>query len=79
MVLDLDLDAFSLSREMAIALAVIHWQAEVDGMDIEFVLGSAVATASDRRKPYTTAPRTPTFPAPREVYRLDFTKRAIHL
>lgn len=48
-------------------------------MDIELVLGSAVATASDRRRPYTTAPSTAIIPAPREVYTLDFAKRAIQL
>jgi hypothetical protein len=31
--------AMTLAKEMAIGLAVIHWHADVDGMDIEFVLG----------------------------------------
>lgn len=53
MVLDLDLDVFSLSREMPIPLSVAHWQAQVDGMDNGFVLGGAVAAALDRRRPYT--------------------------
>lgn len=77
-VLDLELDAFSLSREMAITLSVVHWQAQVDGLNIEFVLGNAMATESDRRKPYTTAPSTATVAAWRSKS-LDFTKRAIHL
>ena len=79
MVLDLNLDAFSRSREMPIALSIKHWQAQVDGMDTEFVLGSVVAAVSDRRRLYATAPRAATVPAPREVYPLDFTKRATHL
>lgn len=50
MVEDIRLDKFALGTEMAIALAVIHWQARIDGMDIEFVLGSAAATRYERRR-----------------------------
>lgn len=32
-------DGSVLAKEMAMGLAILHWQAEVDGMDIEFVLG----------------------------------------
>lgn len=79
MVLGLDLDAMALGREMAIALAVTHWKAQVDGMDSEYVLGSAMTTTSDRRRPYTTAPGATTIPAPRKVRLMEFTKRAIHM
>ena len=33
--------AMELAKEMATGLAIIHWHALVDGMDIEFVLGGA--------------------------------------
>ncbi|KAL9100875.1 MAG: hypothetical protein Q9163_003802 [Psora crenata] len=39
---DLELDISDLAVEMAIGLAIMHWQALVDGMDAEFVLGSSV-------------------------------------
>ncbi|KAL8951276.1 MAG: hypothetical protein Q9222_002731 [Ikaeria aurantiellina] len=41
MVEDFGEDKERLAKQMAVALAVIHWQAQVDAMDAEFVLGSA--------------------------------------
>ncbi|KAJ5554885.1 hypothetical protein N7461_003355 [Penicillium sp. DV-2018c] len=38
---ELQLEAVQLSEEMAIGLAIIHWKACLDGMDMEFVLGRA--------------------------------------
>ncbi|EUC44524.1 hypothetical protein COCMIDRAFT_97946 [Bipolaris oryzae ATCC 44560] len=38
---DIELDIALFSREIAIGLAVIHWRAGLDGMDVEFVLGSS--------------------------------------
>ncbi|KAK3939265.1 hypothetical protein QBC46DRAFT_438214, partial [Diplogelasinospora grovesii] len=38
---DLDLATAEMCRSMAHALAVLHWHAKIDGMDIEFVLGSS--------------------------------------
>lgn len=38
---ELQLEAIQFSEEMAIGLAIIHWKACLDGMDMEFVLGSA--------------------------------------
>ena len=38
---DLDMDISGLAEEMAIGLAVLHWQAQVNAMDTEFVLGSS--------------------------------------
>ena len=46
MIEDLDLEANHFAKEMALGLAVIHWQAQIDGMDMEFVLGSS--TMSER-------------------------------
>ncbi|KAI4151843.1 MAG: hypothetical protein L6R39_001941 [Caloplaca ligustica] len=37
---DLRLEPSDLAAGMAIGLAILHWQAQVDGMDVEFVLGS---------------------------------------
>ena len=36
---DLEIEVLQLAKEMAIGLAIMHWQAHVDGMDVEFVLG----------------------------------------
>ncbi|KAI4232299.1 MAG: hypothetical protein LQ349_005109 [Xanthoria aureola] len=41
MMRDLKMDVGQLADEMAIALAVMHWEAGVDAMDVEFVLGSS--------------------------------------
>lgn len=38
---DQGFDVKVLARQMAIGLAIMHWQAQVNGMDTEFVLGSA--------------------------------------
>lgn len=38
---NLDLDILNLAAEMAIGLAILHWEAQIDGMDTEFVLGSS--------------------------------------
>ncbi|KAK3945363.1 hypothetical protein QBC46DRAFT_433743, partial [Diplogelasinospora grovesii] len=38
---DLDLATAEMCRSMAHALALLHWHAKIDGMDIEFVLGSS--------------------------------------
>ncbi|RAK72302.1 uncharacterized protein BO72DRAFT_279560 [Aspergillus fijiensis CBS 313.89] len=40
----LRLDASALAATMADALALLHWQAKVDGMGVQFVLGSARPT-----------------------------------
>lgn len=37
---EIGLDIAQFSREMAIGLAIIHWRVGLDGMDMEFVLGS---------------------------------------
>ncbi|KAI4217317.1 MAG: hypothetical protein LQ351_000626 [Letrouitia transgressa] len=39
--LDLDVKITDLASEIAIGLAIMHWQAQVDAMDTEFVLGSS--------------------------------------
>ncbi|KAJ5455296.1 Protein of unknown function DUF3669zinc finger protein [Penicillium sp. IBT 31633x] len=39
---ELQLEAIQFAEEMAIGLAIIHWKACLDGMDMEFVLGRAM-------------------------------------
>lgn len=79
MIEDLKLDKIVLATEMAIALAVIHWEAQVDAMDAEFVLGSAAEIPPERRgRPYTTDKRSDVHPPPSEVHTLHFNKRSIH-
>ncbi|MCJ1391754.1 hypothetical protein MMC18_004619 [Xylographa bjoerkii] len=82
MIEDLGLDKFALATEMAIALAVIHWQAQVDAMDVEFVLGSASQTGPDRRRAYTISPGSDSFSVPYEVrnlHKVNFETRSIHM
>ncbi|KAN0072598.1 hypothetical protein V8E54_009527 [Elaphomyces granulatus] len=38
---ELDLDAEGYALDMADALAVLHWHTKIDGMDVEFALGSS--------------------------------------
>lgn len=76
---DLGLDKLALGKEMAIALAVVYWQAPIDAMDVEFVLGSAAATLSERRRAYDTDPGFGVFPPPCDVDWPDFNKRSISI
>lgn len=80
MIEDLKMDKFALATKMAIALAVIHWQAKIDGMDIEFVLGSAATTSFDsRRKFFTGSTLSEDLPPPTEVlWPVYFTERKTH-
>ncbi|OJD14492.1 hypothetical protein AJ78_05176 [Emergomyces pasteurianus Ep9510] len=41
---NIDLDVVRVAKEMAVSLAIMHWEAMCDGMDTEWVLGS-VATS----------------------------------
>ncbi|KAL9603241.1 MAG: hypothetical protein Q9219_001261 [cf. Caloplaca sp. 3 TL-2023] len=75
MIEDLGVEVEALADEMAIALAIIHFEAQVDGMDTEFVLGSASVTLASRQKGYETSPDE----KPHEVEDLDFIRRPIHL
>lgn len=79
MIEDLEMDKTDLAAEMAIALAVIHWEAKVDAMDVEFVLGSAAATPSEQRRPYTADMRSDVLPPPSEIHPLCFNQRKTHL
>ena len=43
----LEVEVSELVNEMAIGLAILHWQAQVNGMDVEFVLGSCTRSDFD--------------------------------
>ncbi|KAL8779131.1 MAG: hypothetical protein Q9213_007092 [Squamulea squamosa] len=73
MVEDLRLDKELLADEMAIALAVIHWQAQVDAMDTEFVLGSSGAESCQGKRAYVAGG------GPHEVHDVDLKTRNIHM
>lgn len=71
---DLDLDISTFASEMAIGLAVMHWQAQVDGMDAEFVLGSCATEHRDRTSAYDNE-----CTLPRPVRRVAVQCRPVHL
>ncbi|KAK3169086.1 hypothetical protein OEA41_005534 [Lepraria neglecta] len=70
----LEVEASELANEMAIGLAILHWQAQVDGMDVEFVLGSSATWDNERPKGYDdmSAP-------PHTVEAINFNRRITHL
>ena len=73
---DLDLEPSTLASQMAIALAIIHWQAKVDAMDSEFVLGSSVTTLPEKQRAYAAEEDSTVLSAPHEIRRLDSNERS---
>jgi len=71
---DIELEVSVLADEMAIGLAILHWQAQVDGMDVEFVLGSSATWDSERPEGYDD-----TSASPHTVETINFKRRALHL
>ncbi|KAK5274056.1 hypothetical protein LTR99_000688 [Exophiala xenobiotica] len=69
----LGLNISAYAEEMAMGLAVLHWQAQIDSQDTEFVLGTSTTTASCNYYPNhkSTAPPTSTSD--------DFTQRETQL
>ncbi|CAL8580588.1 hypothetical protein XPA_006310 [Xanthoria parietina] len=63
-----------LADEMAIGLAVLHWKAGVDAMDMEFVLGSAGIT-TEKGLPRRPDPDE----EPYNITEPDSAQRAIHM
>ncbi|KAL8794409.1 MAG: hypothetical protein Q9195_002996 [Heterodermia aff. obscurata] len=47
---DNGLDTAAMAKETAVGLAIMHWQAKIDAMDVEFVLGSS-ATWDHHQQP----------------------------
>lgn len=74
MIEDLELEVSELAKEMAIGLATMHWQAQVDGMDVEFVLGTSAKWDSEQSRAHfdELAP-------PHRVEAINFKRRATHL
>jgi hypothetical protein len=71
---ELQLEAIQFSEEMAIGLAIIHWKAFLDGMDMEFVLGSA-ATNGELPTVIENFKKVEPFDIPAG----DFERRQVHL
>ena len=71
---ELNLDILQLATEMAIGLATLHWQACVDGMDTEFVIGSSATWDTQRPRAYDDV-KSP----PHNVEVINFKRRALHL
>ena len=76
MIKNLGLDRTILADEMAIALATIHWQAQIDAMDAEFVLGSARPTPLVKRR---RTQHLPNNESPHDYNHISFTYRPIHI
>ena len=76
MIENLDLDKTILADEIAIALATIHWQAQIDAMDAEFVLGSARPTPLVERRRIQHLPNNEN---PHDCNDVSFTYRPIHI
>ncbi|KAK0507392.1 hypothetical protein JMJ35_010430 [Cladonia borealis] len=71
---ELNLDISQLAAEMAIGLATLHWEASVDGMDTEFVIGSSATWDLERPRGYDDV-KSP----PHKVKTINFKRRALHL
>ena len=71
---ELNLDILQLAIELAIGLATLHWQACVDGMDTEFVIGSSATWDTERPRAYDDK-KSP----PHHVQVINFKRRALHL
>jgi hypothetical protein len=72
--LEIKVDVDHYACEMAIGLAVVHWRAQIDGMDMEFVIGSSTGESelpSVMMKWYAQSPLT--------AATGDFRRRSIHL
>lgn len=76
MIQALGVDGVAHVKDMAFGLAIVHWQAGVDGMDMEFVLGSC-ATKAPARFPYAIENYAANKPF--DIPPRDFTERPIHL
>ncbi|CAF9933843.1 MAG: hypothetical protein HETSPECPRED_009020 [Heterodermia speciosa] len=71
---DLGLEIMAIANEIAVGLAIMHWQAKVDAMDVEFVLGSAVTWDDDQPVLFHDLSA-----APHTVRAISFKRRTVHL
>ena len=67
---DLDLEVTDLANGMALALATLHWQAQVDGMDVEFVLGTSATWDDLQPKRFDNVSA-----GPKNIRKLNFKRR----
>ena len=72
-------DRSLLAAELALALSIIHWQAQVDGMDCEYVLASSTASAPERRELPHLDPQNPVLPKLQDFNVGTFNWRPLHL
>ena len=73
---DIGLDTSTLAEEIAIGLAIMHWQAKIDAMDVEFVLGSSATWDHDYDQPVLFDDPSA---APHTVDAVNFKSRPVHL
>ena len=71
---EIGLDILTMAKEIAVGLAIMHWQAKVDAMDVEFVLGSSVTW--DDHQPVLFHDLSA---APHTVEAINFKRRTVHL
>ena len=72
---EIDLDIFAMANEMAVGLAIMHWQAKVDAMDVEFVLGSSATWDNDHQPVLFDD----TSAIPHTINAINFKRRTVHL
>lgn len=71
---DLGLEIAELAKEMAVGLAIVHWQAQVDGMDMEFVLGRSATRSIEQPRAYEDVTVEP-----HRVETANIRRRTVHL
>ncbi|CAD6589584.1 MAG: hypothetical protein ASARMPREDX12_003891 [Alectoria sarmentosa] len=71
---ELEIEVSELAKKMAIGLAILHWQAQVDGMDVEFVLGSSATGDGERSEGYEDDSALP-----HTVKAINLQRRSVHL
>ena len=69
----LGLNIHGYTEEMAIGLAILHWQAQIDSQDTEFVLGTSTTTVRGTYYPNHRSTTPPTYTSD------DFTQRETQL
>ena len=72
MIKDLELNTIAIASKMALGLSIVHWQAQVNSMDMEFVLGSATERDIEQQGYVVDT-------LPQEAHQLNFAKRSTHL
>lgn len=77
---DLDVDVHRYAEAIGSILAVMHWDANADAEDVEFVLGSAPITADDLYQPITIE-QIDALPPGSSTWQqvMDVERRTVHL